>query len=116
MPAPLVYGSLSFYSEFRTEPPPATEVAMCFGPTCSQRGAGHIRRILEHRLDIDPRTMRSADGQYGLRVLQCPGHCHVAPLLYVNGQNRSGCAVSEAAALADEIKSGAYAGKHGEHE
>jgi NADH:ubiquinone oxidoreductase subunit E len=116
MAAPLVYGSLSFYSEFRTEPPAETEVAMCFGPTCMQRGAGHIRRILEHRLDIDPRKMRSADDKYGVRVLQCPGHCHVAPLMYVNGQNRSGGAVAQAAALADEVKSGAYVGKHGEHE
>lgn len=116
MPAPLVFGSLSFYSEFRTEPPPATEVAMCFGPTCSQRGAAHIRRILEHRLDMDQRKGRSADGKTGVRVLQCPGHCHVAPLMYVNGQNVSGLEVGQAAALADEIKTGAYEGKHGEHE
>ncbi|MBI4498895.1 MAG: NAD(P)H-dependent oxidoreductase subunit E [Chloroflexi bacterium] len=104
LPAPLVWGSLSFYSEFRTEPPPQTEVHLCLGPTCHLRGADHIKRILELRLGIDPKTGRSPDNEFGVRIMQCPGHCHVAPLMYVNEENVSGLPVSEAAALADRLK------------
>lgn len=119
----LVYGSLSFYSEYRIEPPPETETAICLGPTCHQRGADMIKKIIEHRTGIDPHKMmtpdgartRTPDGKYGTRILQCPGHCHVAPLLYVNGENRSGCPVSQASALADEITGGGFVGKFSEH-
>lgn len=104
LPAPLVSGSLTFYSEFRTQPPPATEVHICLGPTCHLRGAEHVKRILEIRLGIDPKTGRSPGGEFGTRVIQCPGHCHVSPLMYVNHENVSGMEVSEAAGLADRLR------------
>ena len=104
LPPAQVSGSLTFYSEFRILPPPETEVHLCLGPTCHLRGADYIKRILELRLGIDARTLRSADGQFGIHILQCPGHCHVSPLMYVNDENVSGLQVSEAAALADRLR------------
>ena len=104
LPAPQVWGTLSFYSEFRTQPPPQTEIHLCLGPTCHLRGADHIKRILELRLGIDPKTLRSPSGEFGIHLLQCPGHCHVSPLVYVNEENVSGLQVGDAASLADRIK------------
>jgi len=113
LPPALVSGSLTFYSEFRTQPPPTTELHICLGPTCHLRGADHIKRILEMRLGIDPKTMRSEDGEYGVHILQCPGHCHVSPLMYVNEENVSGLEVSEAAGLADRLKAASTSGTAG---
>jgi len=118
MPPSMVYGSLSFYSEFRTEAPPETELAICLGPTCHQRDADHIKNIVEHAMGIDFHEMRTPDGlrartpdgKYGTRILQCPGYCHVAPLAYVNGVNVSGAPLTGAAALAARITSGEFIG------
>src|SRR5947209_4626103 len=48
MHAPTVYGTLTFYTEFRTTPPAAAEIEICLGPTCHLMGAPVIKEILEH--------------------------------------------------------------------
>ena len=47
-----VYGALTFYSEFRLTPPPATLIGWCSSVTCRLKGGDHIRRILEAELGI----------------------------------------------------------------
>lgn len=81
----LVYGMITFYSEFRTRLPAPNVVDMCLGPTCHLRGAKAIKRRIEERLKIDSKG-DSADGAVTLRVVQCAGFCHLAPLLYLNGE------------------------------
>ncbi|MBI2887307.1 MAG: NAD(P)H-dependent oxidoreductase subunit E [Chloroflexi bacterium] len=103
MHAPTVYGTLTFYTEFRTAAPPRVLVNMCLGPTCHLRGAEAIRRILERRLQLDENG-RSPDGAVGVHVVQCAGHCHVAPLAYLNGQVRGRLAMSDVVALAEEAR------------
>ncbi len=92
-----VYGSLTFYTELRTAPPPRVTINMCLGPTCHVNNADTIREIIEHRIEGN-------DG-CGIHVIQCAGHCHLAPLLYVNNSPRTNVKVSDAAAIADEAKS-----------
>ena len=103
MHAPTVYGTLTFYTEFRTSPPPGVQINICLGPTCHLRGAEAIKRVLEYQLSIDNEG-RTSDNVYGIHVVQCAGHCHKAPLLYINGRVRGNVAVNEVAELAAEAR------------
>jgi NADH:ubiquinone oxidoreductase subunit E len=80
-----VYGALSFYSEFRTTPPPHTLIAWCSGPACRLLGGERIRETLERELGIRL-LQQTADGQVGLHLGQCNGTCHEAPQVWVNGE------------------------------
>lgn len=102
----LVYGALSFYSEFRTEPPAETEIAWCSGPTCRILGGDRIREALEHTLGL-PLGGRSEDGRYALHLGQCNGTCSEAPQIWVNGSVVGKLAVSDAIRLARRIREGA---------
>ncbi|MSQ27203.1 MAG: hypothetical protein EXR51_03570 [Dehalococcoidia bacterium] len=97
-----VYGSLTFYTEFRTAPPPRVLVGMCLGPTCHIRGAETVKDILQRRLGL-PASGHNDDNSCGIHVIQCAGHCQYAPLVYVNGEARREVTVGGAAALADEV-------------
>ncbi|MEK7217035.1 MAG: NAD(P)H-dependent oxidoreductase subunit E [Chloroflexota bacterium] len=97
-----VYGSLTFYTEFRTSPPPGILIGMCLGPTCHIRGAEIIREILQRRLGLSA-SGDTEDNSCGIHVIQCAGHCQHAPLVYVNGAARREVTVGGAAALADEV-------------
>lgn len=81
----LVYGAITFYSEFRTTPPARNVIDMCLGPTCHLRDAQAIKRRIEERLSIGPKG-NAADGSVTLHVVQCAGFCHMAPLVYLNGE------------------------------
>ena len=98
-----VFGSLTFYTELRTTPPPPVQINMCLGPTCHINGADTIRAILEHRLGISGEEGSEESG-CGIHVIQCAGHCHLAPLLYVNNLPRTNVKVAEATNLADEAR------------
>lgn len=96
MHAPTVYGTLTFYTEFRLKPAAATSFEICLGPTCCLLGARVIQEILEYRL---------AGADYEIREVECAGHCQFAPLLYLNGAIRANVKVAGAAALAEEGRS-----------
>ena len=103
MHSPTVYGTLTFYTEFRTAPPPDVQINMCLGPTCHEKGAEVIKQILEHHLDIASNGI-SPDNAYGIHVVQCAGHCHMAPLLYLNGEVRGRVGVGDARSLIEEAR------------
>lgn len=82
--AAMIYGAVSFYSDFRTEPPPETEIAWCSGPACRLEGGERIRVAIEHTLDL-PLGHQSEDGRFGFTIGQCNGTCSQAPQVWVDG-------------------------------
>lgn len=97
-----VFGTLTFYTEFRTEPPPPVLVGMCLGPTCHLRGAEVIKQIVEYQLGLDDHG-HAHDNTCGLHIVQCAGHCHLSPLIYVNEEPRQ-VEVAQAVALTQDVQ------------
>jgi NADH:ubiquinone oxidoreductase subunit E len=91
MTAAAVFGALSFYSEFRTTPPPETLVNWCSGPTCRFRGGEEIRRAMEAVLGIGM-EQNTPDERVGLHLAQCEGSCQYGPLVWLryHGQHPDG--------------------------
>lgn len=103
MSAPAVYGTLTFYTEFRTSPPPKVRIGMCLGPTCHIKGAEVTKDILEHHLGI-AKDGTTPDNTYGVHVVQCAGHCHLAPLLYLNDEVRGNVEIGDAVRVVEDAR------------
>jgi NADH:ubiquinone oxidoreductase subunit E len=99
----MLYGALDFYSEIRTVPPAETTVEWCSGPACLLKGSMNIRRVLESLLGCEM-SQNTDDGAFGLRLVQCDGTCHLAPLVRQQGRYIGPLSVSDTIKLARELK------------
>ena len=102
----LVYGAVSFYSDFHTEPPPKTLVSWCSGPACRLLGGDRIREAMQAVLEL-PLGGHSEDHAYGIHLGQCNGTCSEAPQVWLNGDVVGKLTVSDAIKLARDVKAGA---------
>jgi NADH:ubiquinone oxidoreductase subunit E len=78
-----IYGVISFYSFFTTEPKGRNQVKVCLGTACFVRGAEKIARELEGRMGIKLGET-SADQKFSLEALRCVGACGLAPVVLIN--------------------------------
>jgi NADH:ubiquinone oxidoreductase subunit E len=99
----LVFGAVSFYSDFRTHAPPETEITWCSGPACRLLGGDRIREAIQQTLDL-PLGGQSEDHRYGLHLGQCNGTCSEAPQVWVNGKVAGNLSVASAIRLARGVK------------
>ena len=101
----MLYGALDFYSEIRTVPPARTTVEWCSGPACLLKGSTNIRRALESILGC-AMNENTPDREFGLRLVQCDGTCHLAPLVRLEGRYLGPLSVSDAIKLARGLRDG----------
>jgi len=85
VPDSKVYGVVTFYSFFNTEPKGKYRVDICMGTACFVRGAGDVLEQFKRELGIDVGGT-SADGLFSLDALRCVGACGLAPVVSVNGK------------------------------
>ena len=85
MPLSKIYGVVTFYSLFTTEPIGKYVVSVCMGTACYVKGAGDILAEFERQLDVKVGGT-TKDGNFTLRACRCLGACGLAPVLNVNGK------------------------------
>jgi len=98
-----VYGAVTFYSELRMTPPPATRIDWCSGPACRLKGSERLRLVLEQELGIGM-EQNTPDDKLGLHYAQCNGTCDFAPQLWVDGRVVGQLSVAETIRLVRELK------------
>ena len=80
-----VHGVLSFYHDFRHEPPGRVVVKVCRAESCQAVGgvalAEHVKRRLGCEFDAT-----SADGAFTLEPVYCLGNCACSPAVVINGE------------------------------
>lgn len=79
-----IYGTVSFYSQFKLNPDGAVAIAVCLGTACYVKGSGAIIEEISKQLDL-PVGSTTSDGRYSLEATRCIGACGLAPVLTVNG-------------------------------
>ena len=99
----IIFGTIDFYSELRLLPPGETVVEWCSGPACLLKGSQGIRRALEATLGCQM-GQRTPDGKFELRLVQCDGTCHLAPLIRHEGKYIGPLQTSAAITLARGLK------------
>ena len=85
LPDAKVYGVVTFYSFFNTEPRGQFRVDICMGTACFVRGAGDVLEQFKRELGVNVGET-TADGVFSLDALRCVGACALAPVVTVNGK------------------------------
>ena len=79
-----VHGVISFYHDFRTEPPARHVVKLCRAEACQSRGGAAIEAELVLHLGVAMGHARK-DGQVALEPVYCLGLCAIGPNAMVDG-------------------------------
>ena len=85
VPVSKVYGVITFYSFFTTEPKGKYVINVCAGTACFVRGAGEIIDEFKKKLNIEVGET-TKDGLFTLDTLRCVGACGLAPVVMVNNR------------------------------
>ncbi|HSU06523.1 MAG TPA: formate dehydrogenase subunit gamma [Acetobacteraceae bacterium] len=80
-----VHGIVSFYHEFRREPPGRHVLRLCRAEACQAMGADRLAQDAKSRLGIDWHETTS-DGAVTLEPVFCLGLCAVGPSGMLDGQ------------------------------
>lgn len=83
LPVSKIFGVVSFYSYFTTEPKGKYVFNVCMGTACFVRKADAVLRELEKNLKIKVGET-TEDKQFSMEALRCVGACGLAPVLMVN--------------------------------
>ncbi len=85
IPLSKIYGVVTFYSLFTTEPIGKHKISICLGTACYVKGAGDILSEFERQLSVKVGET-TKDGKFTLQACRCLGACGLAPVLNVNGK------------------------------
>ena len=98
IPVSRVYGVVTFYSFFRTEPRGKYDIKVCLGTACFVRKASAILTELETLLQMECGTTRE-DLKYSLNTVRCLGACGSAPIVQVNEDLHANVEVGDVAGI-----------------
>jgi formate dehydrogenase subunit gamma len=80
-----IYGVVTFYHDFRREPPGRHVVKLCRAEACQAMGGREVAAHLCQRLGVDFGET-SPDGRVTLEAVYCLGLCATAPSAMVDGR------------------------------
>lgn len=85
VPVSDVYGVVTFYTQFTTEPKGKHIINVCLGAACYVKGS---QGLLDHLLKITNTKINktSDDGLFSVDATRCLGACGLAPVVVVDGE------------------------------
>jgi NADH-quinone oxidoreductase subunit E len=78
-----VYGVVTFYNQFRLNPPGKHSIRVCLGTACHMKGGYITLDAWKRRLDINPGET-TTDREFDLDTVACVGCCTMAPVTVVD--------------------------------
>ena len=103
VPASKVFGVVSFYSYFTTEPRGEYVIDICMGTACFVRGAAAVLEEFEKQVGIKVGETTD-DGKYTIEVLRCVGACGLAPVVMVNEKVYGHVTVEDVKSILEEYQ------------
>jgi len=80
-----IFGTASFYAQFKFEKPGKHLMRCCTGTACFVRGGGVILEAAKSKLDIIP-GQTTKDGMFSLERIACLGCCALAPVVTIDDE------------------------------
>jgi len=80
-----VYGVVTFYNQFRLNPPGKHSIRVCLGTACHMKGGYITLDAWKRRLNIQPRQT-TPDREFDLDTVACVGCCTMAPVTVVDNK------------------------------
>ncbi|MCK4258223.1 MAG: NADH-quinone oxidoreductase subunit NuoE [Halanaerobiales bacterium] len=78
-----VYGVISFYSMFHTEPTGKYIIRVCNSISCHLNRSGDMVEAIKDYLGVES-GQTTEDKRFTLEVVECLGHCGEGPVMMVN--------------------------------
>ena len=103
VPYSKVYGVVSFYSYFSTNPVGEHKISVCLGTVCFVKGSDKIMAEFEKELNIKSGETTS-DLKFTLDGLRCVGACGLAPVVVVDGKVYGLCTPDQVTNILDEYR------------
>ena len=85
IPLAEVYGVVSFYTQFTTNPKGEYRISVCMGTACYVKGSQEILDRFKAKLGIDIGEC-TEDGRFSLDACRCIGACGLAPVVTINDE------------------------------
>ena len=85
IPLSRIYGVVTFYAQFYTEPRGRHTVLCCRGTACHVRGAARVLDAVKEQLGIDEGESTS-DLMFYLETVACLGTCFLAPVMMIDSE------------------------------
>jgi len=83
IPLSRIYGVVSFYAQFYTEPHGRHTVRCCRGTACHVKGAGRVLDAVERELGVGEGET-TPDLAFYLETVACLGTCFLAPAMMID--------------------------------
>lgn len=83
LPLSRIFGVVSFYAQFYTEPRGRHTIRCCRGTACHVKGAGRVLDAAKRELGIDE-DHTTPDMLFHLETVACLGTCFLAPAMMIN--------------------------------
>jgi NADH-quinone oxidoreductase subunit E len=84
IPLSRIYGVVTFYAQFYTEPRGRHTVRCCRGTACHVRGAARMVEEVTRQLQVKPGGTTS-DGLFTIECVNCLGACALGPVVVLDG-------------------------------
>ena len=85
VPAVDIFGLVTFYNQFRLNPPGKHEIKVCMGTACYMTGGDITLESFERRMGINEGET-SLDRHYSLDRVACVGCCTLAPVAVIDDE------------------------------
>jgi NADH-quinone oxidoreductase subunit E len=85
IPLSRIYGVVTFYAQFHTEPRGRHTVRCCHGTACHVKGAGGVLGAIERTLGITEGET-TEDMMFYFETVACLGTCFLAPVIMIDDQ------------------------------
>jgi NADH-quinone oxidoreductase subunit E len=85
VPLSRIFGVVSFYAQFYTEPRGRHTIRCCRGTACHVKGAGRVLDAVKRELGIEE-DETTPDMMFYLETVACLGTCFLAPVMMIDNQ------------------------------
>jgi len=85
IPLSRIWGVVSFYAQFYTEPRGRHTIRVCRGTACHVKGAGRVIDAVQRELGVDDGAT-TPDLMFQLETVACLGTCFLAPAMMIDNQ------------------------------
>ena len=98
-----VHGVVTFYHDFRQQPPGRHLLKMCRAEACQSMGCDRVIDHVEKRLGAKLGET-TADGNFSLDAVYCLGNCALSPALMLDGKPYGRVSAQVADFLIDDVR------------
>ena len=102
VPASRIYGIITFYAQFSTEPSGRHKIFVCHGTACHVAGASRITEALEQELVVQDGGT-TPDMEFTLGSVACMGACSQAPVMRVGEDTYGNLGADQTRKIAREL-------------